>query len=236
MKFLSAIWCAMSLSSAYTEWNMLHMQDADITRMWPGSSRKYSLEDKVDKWTTYFTERQSETRLIIDKEAKPGQKRGWGRSIQRSFRLACGLAGRQMGTGGQWIKAETGKSLALPFLPRVHHSPFCAKWSQGDRAVEAEGWAGFVYLVSKDICGKKHFLCASQRISLCGNLVFCRRRALVLLRGSQCRPAFQLHLAAGQCASNTCIWKQCPGNSALAGGAPARRDHRHAQLPTFYFC
>lgn len=33
MKFLSAIQCAMSLFSACTVWNMLHTQDADITRM-----------------------------------------------------------------------------------------------------------------------------------------------------------------------------------------------------------
>lgn len=33
MKFLSAIQCAMSLFSAYTVWNMLRTQDADITWM-----------------------------------------------------------------------------------------------------------------------------------------------------------------------------------------------------------
>lgn len=214
MKFLSAIQCAMSLFSAYTVWNMLRTQDADITRMWPVSSRKYSLADKVDKWTTYFIERQSEIRLIIDKEGKPGEKRGWGRSIQKRFGLASGLgsgaAGRQMGTGGQWIKAETGKSLALPFLPRVHHSPLWAKWSQGDRAAEAGGWVGFVYLWEQGYLRQKHFLCAPWRISLCGNPTFGRRRALVLLRCSQCRPASQLHLAAGRCASNTCILEAMP--------------------------
>lgn len=99
-----------------------------------------------------------------------------------------------MGTGGQWIKAETGKSLVLPFLPRVHHSPSVQSEVKVIEQQRLKVGLALFTSVSKDICGKKHFLCASQRISLCGNLVFCRRRALVLLRGSQCRPA------------SSCIW------------------------------
>lgn len=70
-----------------------------------------SLVQKADKWTTYFTGRQNESRHIVDKEAKKGRGVGW---------WSRGGLGQPVGWGGmegssiQKLKQE--KSLALLFL------------------------------------------------------------------------------------------------------------------------